>query len=53
MKLFCLKCNKKFNSADKRTNRLCPKCKQANKHVYMSNCVQIPRNRTSKHSTAP
>ena len=30
----CLKCQRMFDSRDKRTNRICPKCSNLNYKVY-------------------
>jgi len=51
MKMYCLKCNKKFNSAHRCFNRLCPRCKQDNKHIFVGNSACLPNNRSSKRSS--
>ena len=33
-RVVCLKCQKMFDSKDKRTNRICPKCNNLNNKAY-------------------
>lgn len=52
-RLRCLKCHKFFNSEDKKTNRICSRCKIANKGFDSSiDLTYINKNGRHKHSTS-
>lgn len=41
LRIACLKCAKFFDSKDKKTNRLCPHCKQENKQLRACDIVTV------------
>lgn len=37
----CLRCDSTFESADRRTNRICPRCKNAGDRSHGVRCVSV------------
>lgn len=53
MRIRCLKCNEFFETEDKKTNRLCSRCKTINKHFDSSvNLTYINRKGRHRHSVS-
>jgi phage FluMu protein Com len=47
----CLKCDKFFNSLNKKTNRICPQCKSINNHYDASvNLSYVNKDGRHKHT---
>lgn len=50
-RLRCLKCNKFFDSTDKKKNKICLKCRlENNKMRYVENTISCFSNRRHRHS---